>query len=587
METTSRSFERSFSYGPDDSLDMHRRSVTQKKTARSHSIVGSLWNMLYARRASSASIATRQLQSEEETDHPEQEAGKQEDVWMQAYCNAVALVVLLIAGCICWAVYCVLEPFLHPLLWAVLVGTMLHPFKKTWTERISQWLDGLEENGIPLSAGLFLSPVFFFNYLSKSLESAVATHWTVMLGSVAGVAVLGLLYHLSVPLHLYRSLASLYSFVRTVETALTGYTGPVQLATLTVGFVLLLVITKSQVRLKYTTALTILSTCVWFLAMLNGAGYVVGGTLALPLVVCLFVAGATVSFAVTIRNMLEPSNSMKLRRSAERRRGGEGGGEKGDVPGVEGAKEECDDSSGLEEVKCSGDLRVCDGDIDEDEGEMTLATDPPSKSFSDSLSLGDLKEKSRVSFGAVTEVSPQYTPEAREFATEAKILHRHSASDSDKGLSQSDYIFLGLYVSFFVMMFWTYPFLLFLLIPFGVWGALKRAISFGRSSASLSKLLPTLSRLGCWLVARKSLLVPTPIPTLLQLYLVIDRKILKIAKGSLDTLISLFIISGLLVGVLGLTVFLVLQIQVELSHYITMMSAVWERALAGNPQLAE
>ena len=181
--------QRSFSYDPDSAAgasegeETPRRSISQRRSVRSHSIVGSLWNYIYTRRQSSLEVSQQHSGEEEDTDHGGEGSNKQEGAWLQAYYNGVAMVVLLVAGYLCWAVYCVLGPFLHPLLWAVLTGIILYPFKKTWTQRISQWLDRLENNSIPLSAGLVLSPLFLFNHLSKILETAVVTYWWAIIGS--------------------------------------------------------------------------------------------------------------------------------------------------------------------------------------------------------------------------------------------------------------------------------------------------------------------------------------------------------------------------------------------------------------------
>lgn len=76
---------------------------------------------------------------------------EQEDArWTQAHCNVAMLFRVVIEGCICWAVYCVLESFFHPLLWAILIGTILHPFKKTGTDLIKRWLEALRDSHIPL-----------------------------------------------------------------------------------------------------------------------------------------------------------------------------------------------------------------------------------------------------------------------------------------------------------------------------------------------------------------------------------------------------------------------------------------------------
>jgi hypothetical protein len=53
-----------------------------------------------------------------------------------AFYNVLALVLSTFVILAFWTVYCILEPFFKPLLWALLVGTVLHPFKanlSAWT----------------------------------------------------------------------------------------------------------------------------------------------------------------------------------------------------------------------------------------------------------------------------------------------------------------------------------------------------------------------------------------------------------------------------------------------------------------------
>lgn len=122
---------------------------------------------------------------------------------MQACYNAAAMVFVFITGCVILAVYYVLEPFLYSLLWAVLVGTVLHPFKHICTSEITQWLHSIKKSGWPLSLGAVFIPLFVFNWLSEKLESVVVGNvWTIAKLTLGALVVL-VMYILNVPLYLY------------------------------------------------------------------------------------------------------------------------------------------------------------------------------------------------------------------------------------------------------------------------------------------------------------------------------------------------------------------------------------------------
>ena len=136
-------------------------------------------------------------------------AQKHEEAWTQAWFNVVAFVFVFITGCICLAVYYVLEPFLHPLMWAVLVGMVLHPFKYATTSQIKEWLTYLDTSGIPLSLGLLLSPAFLFNWLTQYFEYCFMSSWKTIFGLFFLIVSLFLVYVLNLPLHMYEAMEEL------------------------------------------------------------------------------------------------------------------------------------------------------------------------------------------------------------------------------------------------------------------------------------------------------------------------------------------------------------------------------------------
>lgn len=77
----------------------------------------------------------------------------------QAFYNTAANIFILFACAALIAVYFILNPFLRPLCWAVLCGTFLYPFKRSLTNVLKKWLNGLRTSDTPFAVGLVILPV--------------------------------------------------------------------------------------------------------------------------------------------------------------------------------------------------------------------------------------------------------------------------------------------------------------------------------------------------------------------------------------------------------------------------------------------
>lgn len=115
----------------------------------------------------------------------------------QAVYTTISTFFLILCLAVAVCIYFILEPFLRPLLWALLCGTLLHPLKHTITERFKLRLDVLTRNDVPLLIGIFISPVIYLNELSAFLESQFLIHWK----TVTGLSVLCTLLYSTLPYH--------------------------------------------------------------------------------------------------------------------------------------------------------------------------------------------------------------------------------------------------------------------------------------------------------------------------------------------------------------------------------------------------
>ena len=397
-------------------------------------------------------------------------------------------------------------------------------------------------------------------------------------------------------------------------------------------------------RSQHTATMKIVSLILWFLVILNVAMYLVG-RVALPAVTVLFVTGAitgqfwkakskTVAFEREVeegeqageRNILEKGITLKTARSVSVDRS-----EVSTSIDIERGKL-TQQGTAHPDTECSvinedaGAVAKPDDDgtgTDEIAG-RALTEDPGKKQEKDA------PRKHKVSFGGSTavDISPTTSPPRLQ---EVAMVKRHTslkktgalsglpaASDQVKVQSESgqgedevdarkqrtafraaksfnnrvrkqhNKIFIYLSVACIMVFFWKYPIFLLLFTPIVIWCSVKFFITRTIfQNTLLCRISAAWKSIKSWINLRHSVFFPPPLPTLLRIVFWIDKKLLHFMKQSVGSLMSACIIVGLLVTALASFVLLLFEIQVELSHFLSVSATVWNRTVAGSPQLAE
>ena len=131
----------------------------------------------------------------------------------QAFYNTAATLFVVFVGAAALAAYYILEVFLRPLLWAVLCGTVLHPFKKTLTNVVRGWLYHLRTSGTPFVVGTILLPFNVLDIVSSGFGGFVVRQSKLIVAVCTGLPTVYILYHFGPLGAICSILRSVFEFV--------------------------------------------------------------------------------------------------------------------------------------------------------------------------------------------------------------------------------------------------------------------------------------------------------------------------------------------------------------------------------------